>query len=56
MKPVIVIALLASAIGVGHLWVIALNFEFPVVFPIAAGVVTVGLGLLAGLVADHEEA
>lgn len=56
MKPVIVIALLASAIGAGHLWVAALYFELPAVLPIAAGLVTVGLGLLAGFVADREEA
>lgn len=56
MKAVLVIALIAAAIGTGKLGVVALYYELPCILPIAAGIGTIVLAIAAALVADGEEA
>ena len=55
MKPVLVIALLAAAIGSGHLWVIALYYGLPTLISVVGAAGTIAFGVLAGLVADRDE-
>jgi hypothetical protein len=54
MKPVLIIALLAAAIGAGHLWIIALYYELPAFVPLIGAVGTVTFGILAALAADGD--
>ena len=55
MKPVLVIALLAAAIGSGHLWVVALYYGLPTLISVVGAAGTIAFGVLAGLVADSDE-